>query len=533
MQYDLSILIPARNEEFLPNTVDDIMKNKRGKTEVIVVLDGAWGKGIPQYDDLRVVYLPESIGQRAATNLAAKLSKAKYIMKLDAHCAFDEGFDVKLMADMQDDWTVVPIMRNLHVFDWVCPNGHRRYQSPSGVCTECGQKTEKDIVWIGKESPQSTSYRFNRRLEFKYFGEYKDRQVGDLVETMSLQGSCFMCTRDKYWELDICDESWGSWGGQGAEVALKTWLSGGRVLCNKKTWYAHLFRTQGGDFSFPYENPGKEQLKAKDSLRDTFLTDNWSKATRTLDWLVEKFKPVPDWHYPDIESQRLDKKGAIYYTDNRLEGTHLANRVREQITKGIKEKHIVSCTLKPLNFGRNFVLDLEPGYLTMFKQILKALEECYAEVIFFLEHDVMYHPSHFDFIPPQKDIFYYNVNVWKMRAEDQHLVSVDDCRQVSGLVAYRDLLIAHYKDRIERVEKDGFSNNMGFEPGTHGRIEGMIGNGSDIYRSKYPNIDVRHNKNLTKNRWSKEEFKSRKYTVGWKEAYGVEGWDMKELENLI
>ena len=40
MGYDLSILIPARNEEFLNRTVQDILENIEGNTEVIVVLDG-------------------------------------------------------------------------------------------------------------------------------------------------------------------------------------------------------------------------------------------------------------------------------------------------------------------------------------------------------------------------------------------------------------------------------------------------------------------------------------------------------------
>jgi len=57
-----------------------------------------------------------------------------------------------------------------------------------------------------------------------------------------------MLTREKYWELNICDESLGSWGSQGIEVACKTWLSGGKCLVNHSTWYAHMFRTQGGDF---------------------------------------------------------------------------------------------------------------------------------------------------------------------------------------------------------------------------------------------------------------------------------------------
>jgi glycosyltransferase involved in cell wall biosynthesis len=195
---DLSILIPARNEEFLENTIRDILSNMRGDTEIIVVLDGGWPvEPLEQHEKVTVIYYPESIGQRAATNKAAKLSSAKYLMKLDAHCAFDEGFDVKLMEDMQDDWTVVPLMKNLHVFDWVCDScGKRTYQGPVPEKCDCGSEDfHKDIVWEAKPSPNSTSYRFTKELRFKYFGEYKSKQEGDLVETMSLQGSCFMVKR--------------------------------------------------------------------------------------------------------------------------------------------------------------------------------------------------------------------------------------------------------------------------------------------------------------------------------------------------
>src|SRR3989338_11315406 len=157
---DLSILIPARNEEFLKRTIEDILSNIEADTEIIVVLDG-YETDLPTHPRLKVIHNPESIGQRASTNQAFKLSEAKYVMKLDAHCSFDKGFDVKMMKEMRDDWTMIPVMRNLHVFNWVCENGHKRYQSPSGPCKECGKPTKKDIVWIPKIKPQSTSYCFD------------------------------------------------------------------------------------------------------------------------------------------------------------------------------------------------------------------------------------------------------------------------------------------------------------------------------------------------------------------------------------
>ena len=92
---ELSILIPSRNEMFLRQTVEDIVKNRETETEVIVVLDGKWSDPpLPQMENVNVIYVGKSIGQRAATNLACKLSHAKYVMKADAHCSFDKGCPV-------------------------------------------------------------------------------------------------------------------------------------------------------------------------------------------------------------------------------------------------------------------------------------------------------------------------------------------------------------------------------------------------------------------------------------------------------
>lgn len=292
---ELSVLIPARNEMFLSKTIEDILTHREADTEVIAVLDGQWADPpIPDNDRLQLIHHSKSIGQRAATNEAARLSKSKYLMKVDAHCAFDQGFDRKLLEDMQDNWTMVPAMRNLHAFDWVCENGHRRYQGKSGPCEECGKETKREIVWIGKKNPVSTAYRFDKEMHFQYWSEYKKKQEGDLVESMSLQGSCFLVAREKYFELNLCDEAHGSWGQQGTEVACKTWLSGGRVIVSKKTWYAHMFRTQGGDFGFPYPNPGVS--KAREYSKNLWLNNKWDKAIYPLNWLLDKFAPVPGWH---------------------------------------------------------------------------------------------------------------------------------------------------------------------------------------------------------------------------------------------
>lgn len=507
---DLSILIPARNEMFLAKTVENILENIEGDTEIIVVEDG-FNPNPPVPDNPRVIriHYNQSVGQRRATNEAIKLSRAKYVMKVDAHCAFDKGFDVKMMKLMQDDITMVPVMRNLWAFDWVCEDRHRRYQGPEGNCLDCGKPTHREIVWVGKPNPQSTAYVFNTELRFQYWNEWGKKQKGDLTETMSIQGSCFMVTRKRYLELNLCDETWGSWGNQGTEVACKTWLSGGRVLVNRTTWYAHLFRTQTG-FSFPYPNTGKDQAYARKCSRELFLKNSWDKAKYPLYWLIKKFNP-PGW-----ENMPEPTKGIIYYTDNQADPMIL-DVVQKQLLKCCNGHKIVATGLKPMNFGhKTIILDLERSRLTMFKQILTALENIDTDIVFFCEHDVLYHPSHFDFTPERVDLFYYNDNKWKVDFETGQALFYH-CAQTSGLCAWRHLLLRHYRWRVEKVEKEGYNHRMGYEPGTHSKQ-------FELWNSEFPNIDIRHKNTLTANRWSQDQFRDKNSCLGWTMADEVPGW---------
>ncbi len=293
---DLGILVPARQEEFLQRTIDDVFEHIQGDTEVLVALDN-WDDP-PDITVTKGQIIRTSKGQRGATNELAKLSTAKYVMKLDAHCSMAPGFDVKLMEDMEDDVTIVPAIGNLHAYDWVCENGHRHFQGKYEICDQCGSTNlHKETVWQIIAKPLRSSFYFDRDLHFQYTPEEWD---GLVHETMSIQGSCFMCTREKYWELDICDESFGSWGQQGTEVAVKTWLSGGRVLASRRTFYGHQFRETEG---FPYENPVEGILAAQKYSRDLFLNDKWEKAIHPFSWLIEKFSPIPSWH--------LDENGVL------------------------------------------------------------------------------------------------------------------------------------------------------------------------------------------------------------------------------
>lgn len=533
---DLSILIPARNEEWLDRTIQDILENVEGNTEIIAILDGYLpDPPLSQLDKrITIIYNPQVKGQRAATNQAAKLAKGKYLMKCDAHVAFDKGFDVKMIEAFKkvgDNVTMIPVMKNLHVYDWVCTiDKSRKYQGKDNICSECGKQMEKEVLWFPKPSPNRFTFVFDKTMHFQYYGSLAKRKENikgallldktydtNLRETMSIQGSCFMLTKEKYFKLDICSEEFHSWGQQGVEVACKTWLSGGRVISNLNTWYAHMFRTNnfGG---FPYSNPQPLIDENRELSRELFQRDKWNKAIHKFQWLLDKFNP-PYWKI---------SKGMIYYTDNQINEKIKKPVITQLIQIGIDNNiSIVTSSLKnKLGFGVDniFFPSMKRGYESMFRQILSALEHSNSDIIFFTEHDILYHPSHFEFIPEKLDTFYYNQNVWFVRSDGFALHY--DVNQLSGLCVYKETAITHFKERIERIKKEGFSRNMGFEPFTHGRIEWDNDFKMSTWKSSYPNIDIRVGVNITGMRWKKEEYRNQQLLINWQESTidKIPGW---------
>lgn len=210
-------------------------------------------------------------------------------------------------------------------------------------------------------------------------------------------------------------------------------------------------------------------------------------------------------------------KGVIYYTDNRPD-PKLLKMCQDNIRESF-EGEIVSCTLKPTDFGdKRIVLDLERGYLTMFKQILTALEASSADFIFHCEHDNMYPKEHFNFTPPDNRV-YYNNNWWKIR-EDGFAVHWE-ADQVSGLCGPRQLLIDWYKQRIATFDLENFDRK--FEP--------FSGEGAGKWMSKIPYLDLRGGWNLTYNKWGLSDFRKKETAVDFQESTmdKIEGWDLQGI----
>jgi hypothetical protein len=183
-------------------------------------------------------------------------------------------------------------------------------------------------------------------------------------------------------------------------------------------------------------------------------------------------------------------KQILYYTDNWLKEP-LFSLVQAKLLEA--NLPIISVSLKPINFGKNIHYKGKRSYLTMFKQILTGLKASSADFIFMCEHDVLYHPSHFKFTPPRKDMYYYNNNVWKYKPKTGQCVAYDG-GWLSQLCASRKILINHYTKKVEIIENNNNLRRWRFEPGTKKGIDHYK---IKLWESEYPNVDIRHGRNLT------------------------------------
>lgn len=195
----------------------------------------------------------------------------------------------------------------------------------------------------------------------------------------------------------------------------------------------------------------------------------------------------------------------IYYTCN----THL-DVIEQACRKQLKLAGlpIVSVSLnKNIEFGESKITLMgERGPEMMHQQVLAGLQTSRADYVFLCESDVLYHPSHFDFVPESDKVYYYNTNVWKWKYPSGPAIWTDDLVQVSGICASRKLLLDFYSKKVAQIMESGFDRR--YEP--RGNVK--------LWQSKEPNVCIRHDANLTMSKWSPTEFRNPRYAKGWKEG---------------
>ena len=233
-------------------------------------------------------------------------------------------------------------------------------------------------------------------------------------------------------------------------------------------------------------------------------------------------------------------KSIVYYTDNRISGPIIDLAQKYILQSGFS---VVSCSLKPINFGQNIVVEGYRSYPTMIKQIITALEASTSKYVFFCEHDVLYHKSHFDFTPPTDELYYYNINNWRWDYPKDRAIQYDDLSSLSQLCCNRQMVLNHYLLRREKIKEWGLDEGRireprwarlwGYEPGTKKKSRGgFTDEDFGKWRSEYPNVDIRHRWTFSKPKTTLDSFKHQ--PTGWLEVSldKIPGWDLKGLFNL-
>jgi glycosyltransferase involved in cell wall biosynthesis len=250
------------------------------------VLDNYWPDPIiKDRDNLTIVHWGGRKGMRAAINAGAEIGKGEFLMKVDAHCLFDEGFDEKLKANCDVDWVVTPRRYSLDAETWE-------------------RRTDKPPV-----DHEYLSYPYENEVEVgihaKYWWRERDRASKEEIdENMAFQGSCWIMQMQYFKKLiyPMDEANYGMFIGEPQEIGLKVWLSGGKQMLNKTTWYSHLWKGSGyrqlhrERMGFEYTRVGRHELEKGNKFSTDFWFNNrWVDRKYDLSYLVERFWPVPGW----------------------------------------------------------------------------------------------------------------------------------------------------------------------------------------------------------------------------------------------
>jgi glycosyltransferase involved in cell wall biosynthesis len=272
----VSIIIPARNELFLQKTAADLLENG-GDVEVIAVLDGYWPNP-PLREDKRLVVLHrgKAQGMRAAINGAAEIATGEWLMKCDAHCMFDKGYDEILQADCADNWMVIPRRYSLDAEQWALKN-----------------KEPIDYHYYFYPYAHPEDLGLHAR---PWYERGRERREFEVDEELTTQGSCWFMHRS-LWERvgPLQEEGYETFMGEPQELGFKVQLGPweGRMMVNKRTWYAHLHK--GKQYGRMYYMSNEERKRGNAYSFDYWWNNRWPERVHDLEWLIDRWMPLPSW----------------------------------------------------------------------------------------------------------------------------------------------------------------------------------------------------------------------------------------------
>ena len=292
---ELSVVIPNRNSPFTTKTIQDVLKNAGCDVEVIVNVDETWPTPLVEDERVHYIHPPSPVGLRQGINNCVKLAKGKYIMKTDDHCSFSPNFGRILIDSHQDNWVQIPRRYALDAENW-----------------KIEERTDNKYPIDAMFTDFPTKYKPNDAGTHGVpWREYRDKNKDiDLLETPSFQGSCYFMNKNYFDNFlhGLHEEGYGQFAQEAQEISFKTWLGGGKVITNKKTYYCHLHK--GSRYGRMYKMPGGV-VEADAWVARHWINNEESNMKYPFKWFIEeKFPGMPTW--PASWEEVLRKEGTLY-----------------------------------------------------------------------------------------------------------------------------------------------------------------------------------------------------------------------------
>lgn len=248
----LSVVIPSYKDPYLFKTIDSIVNNsglEDDEIEIIPVLDGYYPDK-PLRDDVNIVtvHVGKNRNMRESINSGVRVAKGKYIMRADEHCKFAPDFAKTMLSEFQSHWIMTAVRYFLDPEKW------ERMDIPPVVY----EKLKVRDMGNGHK-------KFEGR---KWHQREHDRAHKEIDETMAMQGS-FWIMEKKWWDNvigELDSKRYGDMLQDSHEMQFKTWKKGGKLVVNKRTWFAHKH------VSFPrtHNHPKREYKEGIDNIYNDF-----------------------------------------------------------------------------------------------------------------------------------------------------------------------------------------------------------------------------------------------------------------------
>ena len=281
---ELSVIVPNRNSPYTTQTIEDVLKNAGCDVEVIVNVDENWPDTLVEDERVHYIHPNSPIGLRQGINKCVDMARGKYIMKTDDHCAFGENFGRILIDAHEDNWVQIPRRYALDVENWK-------------IEERKDNKYPIDYMYIDFPRKGKAHDDGMHGVPWKR----PDRDKYDIDDTPSMQGSCYFMTRDHFLnflgglqENPVDGEvGYGQFSQEAQEIGFKTWLGGGRVVVNKRTWYAHLHK--GRRYGRMYKMPSGT-VESSNWSAEYCLNNKEPNMVHKFEWFIdEKFPFMPTW----------------------------------------------------------------------------------------------------------------------------------------------------------------------------------------------------------------------------------------------